>query len=56
MSSISYSSSVETYISGGESFTCPGNKSLAVFLSLSGEKIEYIYIDLDKSTLYEFLI
>ena len=55
MSSTSYSLSVETYISGGRSFTYPGSGSSAAFLSLSSKKIGYIYIDLGRATLYEFL-
>jgi hypothetical protein len=55
MSSTSYSLSLETYIGGSGSFTCPGSGSLAAFLSLSGEKIGCICIDLGRATLYEFL-
>jgi hypothetical protein len=55
MSSTSYSLSAETYISGGGSFTCLGSGLSIAFLSLSSEKIGYIYIDLGKATLYEFL-
>jgi hypothetical protein len=55
MSSTSYSSSLETCIGGGGSFTCPGSGSLVAFLSLSSEKIGCICIDLGRATLYEFL-
>jgi hypothetical protein len=55
MLATSYSSSPETCISGGGSFTCPGNGLSVVFLSLSGEKTGCIYIDLGKATLYTFL-
>jgi hypothetical protein len=43
------------YISGGGSFTCPSSGSSIVFLSLSSEKTGYIYINLGRATLYEFL-
>jgi hypothetical protein len=54
MLATSHSSSPETYISGGGSFTCPGNGSSAAFLSLLGEKIGCICINLGKATLYAF--
>jgi hypothetical protein len=55
MSSTSYLFSIETCISGGGLFTCPGSGSSVAFLSLSSEKTECIYIDLGRLTLYEFL-
>jgi hypothetical protein len=55
MSSTSYSLSIETYISGGGSFTCPSSGLSIAFLSLSNEKTGCIYIDLGRATLYEFL-
>jgi hypothetical protein len=55
MSSTSYLLSAETCIGGGGSFTCPGSGSSIAFLSLSGEKIGCICINLDKATSYEFL-
>jgi hypothetical protein len=55
MSSTSYSLSIETCISSDGSFTCPGNRSSIAFLSLSSKKTEYIYINLNRATLYEFL-
>jgi hypothetical protein len=55
MSSTSYLLSAETYIGGGGSFTCPSSGLSTAFLSLSGEKIGYIYIDLSRATLYKFL-
>jgi hypothetical protein len=55
MSSTSYLLSTETCISGGGSFTCPSSGSSIAFLSLSSEKIGYIYINLGRVTLYEFL-
>jgi hypothetical protein len=55
MSSTSYLLSIETYISGGGSFTYPGSGSSTAFLSLSSEKTGCIYINLGKATLYEFL-
>jgi hypothetical protein len=54
MSSTSYLLSIETYISGGGLFTYSGSGLSAAFLSLSSEKIEYIYINLDRATLYKF--
>jgi hypothetical protein len=55
MSSTSYSLSAETYIGDGGSFTYPSSGSSIAFLSLSGEKIGYICIDLGRAALYEFL-
>jgi hypothetical protein len=55
MSSTSYLLSIETYISGGGSFTCPSNGLSIAFLSLSNKKTRYIYINLNRATLYEFL-
>jgi hypothetical protein len=55
MSSTSYLLFIKTCISGGGSFTCPGSGSSTAFLSLSSKKIGYIYINLDRATLYEFL-
>ena len=55
MSFTFYSLFVETCISGGKSFIYPGNRSSIAFLSLSSKKTEYIYINLDRATLYEFL-
>jgi hypothetical protein len=55
MSSTSYSLSAKTCIGGGRSFTYSSSGSSIVFLSLSGEKTECIYINLDRATLYEFL-
>jgi len=54
MSFTSYLLSIETCISGGGLFTCPGNGLSIVFLSLSSEKIGYIYINLYRVTLYKF--
>ena len=55
ISSTSYLLSAETCIGGGGSFTYPGSGSSTAFLSLSSEKIGYIYIDLGRATLYKFL-
>jgi hypothetical protein len=54
MSSTFYSSSLETCISGGGSFTCPSSGSSAAFLSLSSKKTGCICINLGRATLYEF--
>jgi hypothetical protein len=56
MSFTSYLLSIETCISSGGLFTCPGSGSSIAFLSLSSEKTWYIYINLGRATLYEFLI
>jgi hypothetical protein len=55
MSSTSYLLFAETCISGGGSFTYPSSGLSIAFLSLSSEKTGYIYINLDRATLYEFL-
>jgi hypothetical protein len=55
MLSTSHLLSAETCIGGGGLFTCPGSGLSIAFLSLSSEKTRYIYIDLGKATLYEFL-
>ena len=55
MLSTFYLLSAETCIGGGGLFTCLGSRSFIVFLSLSSEKIGYIYIDLGRATLYKFL-
>jgi hypothetical protein len=55
MSSTSYLLSIETYINSGGSFTCPSSRLSIAFLSLSNKKTGYIYINLNKATLYKFL-
>ena len=55
MLSTFYLLSAETCIGGGGLFTCLGSRSFIVFLSLSNKKTGYIYINLDRATLYEFL-
>jgi len=55
MLSTSYSLSIETCISGGGSFTCPGSGLSIAFLSLFNKKTGCIYINLGRATLYEFL-
>jgi hypothetical protein len=55
MLSTSHLLSIKTYISGGGSFTYSSSGSFIIFLSLSSKKIEYIYINLSKATLYKFL-
>ena len=55
MLSTSYSLSAETCISGGRSFTYSSSRLSIAFLSLSSEKIGYIYINLGRATLYKFL-
>jgi hypothetical protein len=55
MSSTSHSLSAETCISGGRSFTYSSSGLSIAFLSLSSEKIGYIYINLGRATLYKFL-